>query len=97
DTGGAFLEAAAHAVQDLAEFLRRGGALHGPVARQQRTAIVHHGDASRNIAAGSAEVDQRPPLPLRVPTRDGVYAHLEFKRRRDAVARLETIVLRRLP
>ena len=96
DAGSAFVEAAAHAVQDLAEFLRRGGALHRAVAGQQRTAIVHHRDARGNIAAGSAEVDQRAPLALRVPTRDGVDADLEFERRRDAVARLETVVLRRL-
>ena len=97
DAGRAFVEAAAHAVQDLAEFLRRGGALHRAVARQQRAAIVHHRDARGNIAAGGAEVDQRASLALRVPGRYGVDAHLEFQRRGDAVARLETVVLRRLP
>ena len=73
DAGGAFVEAAAHAVQDLAEFLRGGGALHRAVARQQRAAIVHHRDARGNIAAGGAEIDQRraPRAARTMPRRGG--------------------------
>jgi DinB superfamily len=97
DAGGAFIQAAAHAVQDFAEFFPRGGALHRAVARQQCTAIVHHGDARGNIAAARAVIDRRAPLALRVPTRHAPHTHFQFQRRGDAVARFETVVLRSLP
>ncbi len=97
DPERAFVQPAANPRQHVGELFRRSGALHRFIARQQLAGVMPHRDARRQLAAGGAEVDQRPAFALCVPRGDGVGAHLHFKRRRHAVARLETIVFGRLP
>jgi hypothetical protein len=71
--------------------------ISGGVERQEGAAVLHHGHARLDVPRRRAVVDERLPLARGVERRHVGRADFEFERRRDAIERVEAVVLVVLP